>query len=185
MDGPMETFTEPRALVANARYAEERRAALDGLDLTAVDAPIADIVEAFELLPYCFTLQCCYGHFVTAPGQDEHSLAAIPVGHSGSVRYRIAYLAFCVENGAPGRALLDRLSRIPAVDPAYIQFGSAGWFWDQWVNSYVLQVEPFAHRVKDQAALAAGEAVHTQRVRDAFFTELRRVPSSELDRLAV
>jgi hypothetical protein len=181
----METFTEPRPLVANARYTDERRTALDVLDLTAVDDPVVDIVEAFELLPYCFTLQCCYGHFVTAAGQDEHSLAAVPVGHAGSVRYRIAYVAFCVENGERGRAVLDTLSGLPAVDPAYIQFGSADWFWDQWVNSYVLQVEPAAHRFKDQAALAAGEAVHTQRVRDAFFAELRRVLSRELDRLVL
>ena len=181
----METFTEPRPLVANARYTDERGTALDALDLTAVDDPVVDIVEALELLPYCFTLQCCYGHFVTAAGQDEHSLAEIPAGHSGSVRYRIAYVAFCVENGERGRAVLDTLSRLPAVDPAYIQFGSADWFWDQWVNSYVLQVEPAAHRFKDQAALAAGEAVHTQRVRDAFFAELRRVLSRELDRLVI
>ena len=180
----METFTEPRPLVANARYADERRTALDALDLAAVDDPIIDIVEAFELLPYCFTLQSCYGHFVTAARQDERSLAAIPDGHSGSVRYRVAYVAFCVENGERGRAFLDKLSRIPAADPAYIQFGSAGWFWDQWVNSYVLQVEPAAHRFKDQAALAAGEAVHTQRVRDAFFAELRQLLAEELDRLA-
>lgn len=181
----MVTFTEARGLVANARYADERREALDALDLTAVDDPIVDIVEAFELLPSCFTLQCCCGHFVTETGQDEHSLAAIPVGHSGSVRYRIDYLAFCVENGERGRAVLDMLSELPAVDPAYVQFGSADWFWDQWVNSYVLQVAPTAYRFKDQAALAAGEAVHTERVRDAVFAELRRVLLTELDRLAI
>jgi len=179
----MQTFTEPRQLVENARYADERRAALDALDLAAVDEPIVDIVEAFTLLPYCYTLQCCYGHFLTAPGQDEHSLEPIPDGHDGSVRYRIAYVAFCIENSDRGRAFLDRLSRIPAVDPACVQFGSAGWFWDQWVNSYTLQVEPAAHRFKDQAALAAGEALHTQRVRDSFFEELRRVMAEELDRL--
>ena len=48
----------------------------------------------------------------------------------------------------------------------------------------MLQVVPAAHRFKDQAALAAGEAVHTQRVRDAFFAELRQVLAEELDRLA-
>jgi hypothetical protein len=179
----METFTQPRQLVENAGYADERQAALEALDLTAVDESIVDIVEAFALLPYCYTLQCCAGHFVTAPGQDEHSLAPIPSGHSGSVRYRIAYVAFCVENSEPGRALLERLSRIPAVDPAYIQFGSADWFWDQWVDSYTLQVEPAAHRFKDQVALTVGEALRTQRARDGFFEELRRVLAEELDRL--
>ena len=178
----METFTEPRQLVANARYADERRAALDALDLTAIDEPIVDVVEAFAALPHCYTLQCCYGHFLTAAGQDEHSLAPIPDGHGGSVRYRIAYVAFCVEYSDRGRALLDTLSRLPAVDPGYVQFGSADWFWEQWVDSYTLQVEPAAHRFKDQAALATGEALHTQRVRDRFFDELRRVLAEELAR---
>ena len=52
---PMETFTEPRQLVANARYADERRAALDALDLTAIDEPIVDVIEAFAALPHCYT----------------------------------------------------------------------------------------------------------------------------------
>ena len=98
----METFTEPRQLVANACYAEERQAALDALDLTAIDEPIVDVVEAFAALPYCYSLQCCYGHFLTAAGQDDHSLAPIPDGHGGSVRYRIAYVAFCVEYSDTG-----------------------------------------------------------------------------------
>ena len=179
----METFTEPRPMVRNARYAEERRAALEALDLSAVEAPVVDVVEAFARLPHCYTLQCCYGHFITRPGQDDHSLTPIPEGHAGSVRYRVAYVALCVEDDVRGRAFLDRLSRVPAIDPAYVQFGSADWFWDQWADSYVLQVEPAAHRFKDQAALAAGEAMHTQRVRDRFFDELRRVLSEEHARL--
>lgn len=178
----METFTEARKMVANARYADERRAALDALDLSAIDAPIADVVEAFAPLPHCYTLQCCYGHFLTVPGQDDHSLARIPEGHSGSVRYRIAYVAFCIEDSARGRAFLDTLSRVPAIDPGYLQFGSADWFWEQWVDSYTLQVEPAAYRFKDQAALATGEALHTQRVRDRFFDELRGVLAEELAR---
>jgi hypothetical protein len=178
----METFTEPRQLVTNVRYADERRAALDALDLTAIDEPVVDVVEAFAALPYGYTLQCCHGHFLTAPGQDDHSLAPIRDGHSGSVRYRIAYVAFCVENSDRGRAFLDTLSRLPAVDPDYVQFGSADWFWEQWVNSYTLQVEPAAHRFKDQAALATGEALHTQRVRDHFFDELRLALAEEIER---
>jgi hypothetical protein len=179
----VETFTEPRKLVANRRFADERRAALGALDLGAIDEPIADIIEAFSLLPHCYTLQCCCGHFLTAPGQDEHSLAPIPEGHFIAVRYRIAYLALCVDDSDPGRALLDALSRVPAVDPSYVQFGSADWFWDQWVNSYTLQVMPVAHRFKDQAALATGEALHTQRVRDHFFDDVRLVLAEELARL--
>jgi hypothetical protein len=176
----METFTEPREMVADLRYGDERRAALDALDLADVDEPIVDVVEAFAPLPHCFTLQCCYGHFLTVPGQDDHSLAPIPRGHDAAVRYRIAYVAFCVEDGDRGRAFLERLSRLPALDPGYVQLGSADWFWEQWLNSYVLQVEPAAHRFRDQAVLAAGEARHTQTVRDRFFDELRVILEAEL-----
>lgn len=175
----METFTPPRDLVENDRYPDERRAALAALDLTAVDEPIVDVVEAFAPLPHVFTLQCCFGHFLTAPEQDEHSLAPIPDGHNGPVRYRIAYVAFGIEDSGRGRAFLDRLSRIPAIAPAYVQFGSAEWFWAQWLNSYTLQVEPAAHQYKDQAVLTVAEALRAQRVRARFFDELRRVLAEE------
>ena len=181
----METFTEPRALVRDKDYAAERQAALEALDLSAVDPPIVDIVLAFRTLPHCFTLQCCYGHFLTATGQDEHSLAPIPEGHAGAVRYRIAYVAFCVDAGDRGRAFLERLSRVPEIEPAYVQFGSADWFWDQWPNSYTLQVEPAAHRFKDQAVLTAGEAMQTQRARDRFFEEIRRLLAEEVARYPI
>ena len=178
----METFTEPRALVRHAGYAADRQAALAGLDLSTVDLPVVDVLEAFLPLPHCFTLQCCYGHFLTAPGQDEHSLEPVPEGCTGSVRYRIAYVAFCIEDTERGRTLLERLSRVPEIEPAYVQFGCADWFWDQWPNSYTLQVEPGAHRFKDQAVLTAGEAMQTQRARDTFFEELRRLLAEEAAR---
>jgi hypothetical protein len=175
----METFTEARALVRNDTYDAERQAALGALDVSAVDAPIVDVVEAFRPLPHCYTLQCCYGHLLTSPAQGDHILAPLPEGYAGTVRYRIAYVAFCVDAGARGRVFLERLSRVPEIDPAYVQFGSADWFWDQWVNSYALQVEPAAHRFQDQAVLTAGEALRVQRARDRFFEELRRVLAEE------
>jgi hypothetical protein len=178
----VETFTEPRALVRHAGYASDRQAALDALDLSALDPPVIDVVESFRPLPYCFTLQACYGHFLTAPGQDEHSLDPLPESHGGSVRYRIAYVAFCIQDTEPGQAFLERLSRVPEVEPAYVQFGCTDWFWDQWPNSYTLQVEPAAHRFKDQAVLPAGEAMQTQRARDRFFEELRRLLAEEAAR---
>jgi hypothetical protein len=175
----METFTQPRALVRHQSYTIDRRAALESLDLAAVDPPIVDIVETFRPLTYCFTLQCCHGHFLTGSTQSANSLEPLPPDHTGSVRYRIAYLAFCIEDCARGRAFLERLARVPAIEPAYVQFGCADWFWDQWPNSYTLQVEPAAHRFQDQAVLTAGEAIRTQRVRDRFFDELRRLLAEE------
>ncbi len=178
----METFIEPRALVRHESYAADRQAALEALDLSAIDPPIVDLVEAFRPLSYGFTLQCCFGHFLTATGQDQHSLEPAPEDYAGSVRYRIAYVAFCIEDVDRGRALLERLSRVPEIDPAYVQFGCAEWFWDQWPNSYTLQVEPAAHRFKDQAVLTAGEAMQTQRARDRFFGEFRRILAGEAAR---
>jgi hypothetical protein len=176
----VETFIEARELAPNPGYAEERRRTLAAIEWDGLDAPVVDVVRAFEPLPYCFTLQCCHGHFLTETGQDAHDLAPLPEGYGGAVRYRIAYVAFVVEPGELGRAFLDRMSRVPTlVDAAYVQFGSAGWFWDQWVDSYVLQVEPAAHRFKDQAVLTAGEALRTQRVRDEFFEELRQLLAEE------
>lgn len=52
------------AMVENALYPQERRVALEALDLHSIDAPILDIIRMFAALPYCFTLQSCCGHFI-------------------------------------------------------------------------------------------------------------------------
>jgi len=176
----METFTQPRPMVANPRFAADRAVALGeakaALEAGALDAPVVDVVRAFMRLPQVFTLQCCYGHFLCGPpGQDERSLEPVPPEYSGPVRYRVAYVAFCLEDSARGRALGEALARLTDVDPAFVQYGSADWFWERWLDSYALQVEPDEHRGKDQAVLTADEARHTEEVRDRFFDELRGV----------
>lgn len=171
----METFTEPRDLVENPRYPEERRVALEGLGNRSIDGPIVDIIRMFTALPYCFTLQCCYGHFICAPGQSLQSLDPVPADHAGSVRYRIAYVSLCIQNGDAGRALLASLGEIPKIDPDYVQFGSADWFWERWINSYALQVEPRRYKNQDEVILPADEARHVQHTRDRFFAALREV----------
>jgi hypothetical protein len=176
----LETFTEPREFVENTRYSQDRQDTLAALGLGSIDQPIVDIVTGFAALPHCFTLQSCYGHFVCAPEQDPHSLEPIPRGYAGLVRYRIAYMAFCLENSRRGWALRESLARVPAIDPGYIQFGSADWFWKRWPNSYALQVEPVAHQLKDEAILESAEALHTQRARHLFFREIRALLEAEL-----
>ena len=176
----METFTEPREFAENIRYSQDREETLAALDLSLIDKPIVDIVSGFAALPHCFTLQCCYGHFICAPQQDPHSLEPIPRGNGNLVRYRIAYIAFCIENSRRGRALRESLARVTAIDPSHVQFGSADWFWEHWVNSYVLQVEPVTHQLKDEAILEPAEALQTQAARDLFFRELRVVLDREL-----
>jgi len=180
----METFTKPREFVENKRYSQDRHDALAALDLNSIDKPIVDIVAGFAMLPHCFTLQCCYGHFVCTPEQARHSLEPIPLGYSGLLRYRIAYMAFCVENSRRGRALRQALAGIPTVAPGYVQFGSADWFWERWVNSYALQVEPIGHQLEDEFILEPTEGTCIQMARDLFFTELRTLLATEPRELA-
>jgi hypothetical protein len=176
----VETFVAPKPFVEDPRYEKARRDALAELDLDSIDEPIVDIVAGFGAVPHCFTLQSCYGHFVCAPGQDPRSLDPMTRGCAGRVRYRIAYIGFCLENSRRGRALRESLARVPAIDPDCVQFGSAEWFWKQYANSYALQVEPLAQRLLDEAVLEPDEALHIQNVRDLFFEELRRILAAEL-----
>ena len=175
----METFTTAREFVEDRGYTRARQRSIAALDLSSIDDPIVDIVGGFASLPHCFTLQCCYGHFLCAPGQDPHNLDPVPPSSSGLATYRIAYIVFCLENSRRGRALRQSLARLPSVDPHYIQFGSSDWFWERWVNSYALQVEPEAHTLKDEAILGAREAMRTQRARDLLFAERRVLLAAE------
>jgi hypothetical protein len=176
----LETFTEPREFVDNDHYDEERQNALADPRFSSIDEPIVDLVSGFSALPHCFPLQSCVGHFLWVPRQDIYTLDPIPTGYAGPVRYRIAYIALCIENSARGERLRQSLAQIPAIDPAYIQFGSADWFWERWVNSYALQVEPISQMMKDEAILEVEEALHIQKTRDLFFAELRRLLRREL-----
>jgi hypothetical protein len=55
------------------------------------------------------------------------------------------------------------------------------WFCDQFANSYVLQVEPPSYMETDEAMLEHSEAIHVQKVRALFFTELRKRLSDFLE----
>ena len=170
----METFTEAREFVESKRYSQDRRDALEALDLRTIDEPLVELIDGFARLPNCFTMQSCYGHFLHAPGQDIHSLDPLPSSDVGPVDYRIAYMAFCLENSPRGRALFDALSRIPeGLDP--VQFGSADWFWERWPNSYALQVEPTRFMTRDRAVVDHSEALHIQHSRDLFFGRVKEL----------
>ena len=172
----METFTEPKDFVENPHYLQQQQTSLAALDIDTIDAPIVDIVKSFQDLPCCFTLQSCFGHFIHAGQQDKKSTERLPISDGvGPVTYRIAYVAFCLENNPEGKELLEDLRAIPVADPGYIQFGSAEWFWTRQVNSYVLQVEPERFKDKDQVTINYQEALHIQEVRYNFFSELRRL----------
>lgn len=172
----METFTKLKDFVPNPHYHEQKEKCLRALDMNAIDAPLIEIIEGFLALPYCFTLQCCHGHFLHGEQRDPKNLEPLPISDNISeVEYRIAYLALCIQDNESGRGLFNELVEIPDIQPAYIQFGCAEWFWERQVNSYALQVEPERHKTKDRVFIDYQEALYVQKIRDEFFGELKRV----------
>ena len=176
----METFTEPRQFVENPRFSKERHDTLAALDLREIDEPIVDIVEGFTALSHCFTLQSCYGHFLSSAKQDIRSLDPVPTKTTGYLRYRLTYIVFCIDNSPAGMALYNSLAKVPELDPEYIQFGSADWFWKRYINSFALQLEPARFKRKDEAILEHTEALHIQQQRGPFFSELRDLLTNQL-----
>lgn len=172
----METFTEVKDFVDNQHYHKQRQESLSGLDINTIDEPIVEIISDFNKLPYCFTLQSCYGHFLHDDQKDPKNIEPLPVADTiTSVEYRIAYLALCIENSPDGITLFQNLKRFPAIDPEYIQFGCAEWFWRRQVNSYTLQVEPKRYMTKDKVTVDYLEALHIEKTRNEFFSKLKRL----------
>lgn len=178
----METFTAPKELVANPYYQDQRQKSLLGLTDVAIDTPIIELINAFNKLPYCFTLQSCYGHFLYNDQNDSHNLEPLPITDTiARVEYRIAYLAFCIENSELGRSLMEALKEITVIDPENIQFCSAEWFWERQVNSYAMQVEPDRFKHEDSAILDYKEALYIEEIRNEFFDHLQELLQKQQD----
>lgn len=157
----METFTKIKPLVDHSLFQLQREKSLSKLDIATIDTPIIDVVNQFAKLPFCFTLQSCYGHFVYKNQKNPKNVEPLPDSSDISkVIYRIAYIALCVQNSDRGKTLLQKLSNILSIDPEYVQFGCAEWFWKKQVNSYALQVEPKRYQTKDQISIGYTEALH-------------------------
>ena len=171
----VETFTELKALAPNPHFQAQKRQALCALSDETIDGPIVDLVNGFNALACCFTLQCCYGHFIQGGQKDIHNLEPLPdTGAIGEVTYRIAYIALCIENSPSGKVLLDALKQITAMDPKCIQFGCAEWFWEKQINSYALQVEPDRFKHQDTATIGLREALHIEKIRNEMFVRLHQ-----------
>jgi len=169
----LETFTELKELAENPHYQVQRQKSLGDLTDDMVDVPIIDLINRFNKLPYCFTLQSCYGHFVCNDQKDSHNFEPLPIKATiAKVEYRIAYIAFCIENSLLGIELFETLKKITAIDPENIQFCCAEWFWKRQVNSYALQVEPDKFKHQDTAILDYKEALHIEKIRNEFFSRL-------------
>ena len=169
----LETFTQLKALSKNPDYQLQRKKQLDGFNADGLDRPIADLIRRLNRLPHCFTLQSCYGHFVYSGQKDANNLEPLPKKDIiAKVEYRIAYIAFCIENSLMGRELFESLKKITAIDSEYVQFCCAEWFWKRQVNSYALQVEPDRFKREDTATVNYREALYIEKVRNDFFTQL-------------
>lgn len=90
------------------------------------------------------------------------------------VDYKIAYLAFCLNESPSGRELYRKLEDMTAINPDYIQFGSALWFWERQVNSYVLQVEPDRLKRRDRVRLSYREALCAEKARNDLFARFTK-----------
>lgn len=177
----METFTTPREFVDDPRFAKRREHALRDLVMEAIDEPLRRLIADFASFPYCYTMQSCYGHFLYKGRQDQNNLDPLPRGlETETVDYRIAYIALCIERSEAGRGLYRDLREITAIDPAYIQFGSAGWFWRRHANSYALQVEPERYRDRDRIFVPLHEARRLETVRNAFFARIGEIVDARL-----
>jgi len=100
----LETFTELNELVKNPHYQEQKQKSLSGLTDAMIDIPIIELIKGLNKLPYCFTLQSCYGHFLYNGQKDLNNLDPLPVTNTiARVEYRIAYIAFCIENSLLGK----------------------------------------------------------------------------------
>ena len=169
----LETFTELKELVENPYYQAQKQKTLCNLTDDMIDVPIINFIKGFNKLPYCFTLQSCYGHFVYEGQKDPNNLVPLPVANTiGKVEYRIAYIAFCIENSASGIALLEDLENITTIDEENVQFFCAEWFWKRQINSYALQVEPDRFKQKDTAIVDFKEALYIEKIRNEFFIRL-------------
>ncbi|OGP62778.1 MAG: hypothetical protein A2V65_10375 [Deltaproteobacteria bacterium RBG_13_49_15] len=180
----METFTEVKELVENPHYPDQRRKALADLSDAVIDAPIIDLIHAFNTLAYCFTMQSCYGHFLYDGQKNPHSLDPLPNTDTVAiVEYRIAYICLCVENSDSGKKLLEVLSRVTAIDPDNVQICCAEWFWERQINSFALQVEPERFKHQDRAELNYTEALKIEKIRNEFFVRLEEAVETIKGRL--
>ena len=172
--GIMETFTDPKELVLNPHFPKQKKTCLALLSDDMIDPPIIDIINGFNRLSFCFTLQCCYGHFLYPGETNPNNFNRLPALRTPArVEYRIAYIAFCIENRVSGKNLLNRLKELTLISPQNIQFGSAEWFWKRQVNSYAVQVEPLRFKKRDTVLLDYREALVIEKIRDAFFAQLK------------
>ena len=98
--------------------------------MASIDKPIIDLIRWFLKLPYCFTIQSCYGHFVYKGQKNPYNIKPLPKSNNVKiVEYRIAYLALCLQNSVAGRKLFEELSMVPQIEKATCQEANSPGMW--------------------------------------------------------
>lgn len=169
----METFCIAKYMAPDADFEERRRAAIKEIDLRQLDTPLRPLIERLSTFPYCFSLQCCWGHFVHDMQPNRHWIGPLGnVWEDAAITYRLAYLAVCLKRDESGVKLLHDLKGLTEIDPEYVQFGSAEWFWERRINSYAVQVMPDRFKNRDTAEVGIEEARHLEKVKLRMFEQL-------------
>lgn len=168
----MQTYIPPKPIEDYPEFQSDRQRALSSLDTSLIDHPLISLINKLNTLPYLFTLQCCFGHFLSDENKEISEFDKfLP---STKVTYRLAYIAFCIENSPSGKNFVTQINdTLPVVGPELVQFCSAHWFWDQWINSYALQVMPERFKDQDIAVIDFHEIVTIQQARDLVFEHLK------------
>ena len=114
----METLIEPLEMTDNPKFHEQKCELLKNLSDDMIDLPLVSIIRQINELSWCFTLQCCYGHFVFSGQSDPHNLDPLPINEKiSNIEYRIAYLAFSVDNCRIGKKFLNDIAKFEKLDP--------------------------------------------------------------------
>lgn len=177
----MKTFTPPRPFVHARGFRERREDMLSelrqGIAEGTIDPPIVPLLEDFARIRSCYTIQSCWGHFVHELQPETRNLAPVHDyrGRVEQVLYRIAYLALCIEESPDGHALCRELAGMQTIDPEFILFGSADFFWKMVPNTYVLQVVPEWGKEEDSMWVGIEEAIRLEEARARFFAALGKL----------
>lgn len=179
----METFIKAKKMVTDPGFLKKKGEYVSAIKYREIDRPLSDLIYQMNALPHVFTLQCCWGHFVDHDQENTVSRDDLSASQKcGKVLYRIAYIAFCIQNNASGIRLLKQLEQTTALNSELVQFGSATWFWEQRVNAYVLQVSPVRFKQFDRMVLGREEAESVVQVRNCFFDHIGKMVADELSR---
>jgi len=182
----METFAGPKPFVDNHEYEKNRSITLETLrsliSTGKIDPPVVELLKLFSQVPHCYTIQGCSGHFVHERQPDAYTTERLAPyrGIVHTVHYRLAYIAFVLEKSKNGSVLCRDLRTLASRNSGYIQFGSAGWFWEQSVNSYQIQVAPEREKHKDCFWVTYKEALLLEKVRDFLIRELEVIAGNHI-----